>query len=241
MDGAWTHRRPSAPGEQLDWITLERYLRAHLPSARRAVRGAAVPERVGQPHVPAAVRRDRARAAPPALRGRRPRCPRHEAGVPRALQALDVVRPGAARAPVLRRPRASSAPTSWSWTAGTARSCATRSRRRWPTIPMSPAASGWPWSTRWPTCTSSTPMRPASAISVAPTGSPSGRSPGGRRGGASCDPTTVRPSWTSWPTGSPPRCRRRRAPRSCTTTSSWTTASSTRPTPTASVRSSTGT
>ena len=51
-----------------------------------------------------------------------------------------------------------------------ASSSGTTSRRRWPTIPMSPRASASPWSTRWPTFTCSTPT----AVGLGDLGRPAG-------------------------------------------------------------------
>ena len=52
---------PVRPGEELDWAALETWLRPRLaevlPAARGPARGPPVPERLGQPHLPAPARR----------------------------------------------------------------------------------------------------------------------------------------------------------------------------------------
>ena len=67
------------------------------------------------------------------------------------------------------------------------------------TTPTSAAASASPSSTPWPTCTCSTRRPTTSATSAGRTASPPARCPGGRRAGTSCGPTTGRRSWTTVP------------------------------------------
>ena len=166
---------PVRPGEELDWAALEAYLRGHLPELAGDSTAAAVPERLGQPHLPAALRRHRAGAAPAAVRRRRAGRPRHEARVPRAVEAVADLRPGAAGVPVLRRPRRDRLRLRRD---GAARRRG-RPRRRagvdGPTTPTSAAASASPSSTRWPSCTCSTRPPPTWRRSAGPTASSSAR------------------------------------------------------------------
>ena len=134
-----TSRSPrSAPGEDLDWPRLEAYLRDADPRAGRRLRRPPVPQRLGQPDLPRALRRPAARRAAPAVRPARPRRPRHAAGVPAVDALSQALRPGAARLPVLRRPRRHRLRLPRRRVPHAASSSGTTSPSRWPTTPTRP-------------------------------------------------------------------------------------------------------
>ena len=115
-DSAFGDAAPVRLGEDLDWPTVDcATCGRELPELRRRARGPAVPQRLGQPHLPAAVRRPAAGAAPAAVRADRARRPRHGPGVPGAVPALARL-PAAPRGRCCSaRTRASSARSSSSW------------------------------------------------------------------------------------------------------------------------------
>ena len=105
---------PVRAGEELPWDRLEAYLAPAARARRRDARDdrAAVPQRLGQPHLPAHVRRPAVRAAPAAVRRDRAGRPRHDARAPGAVAAVAAVRPRAAGIRAVRTTTTSSAPTS---------------------------------------------------------------------------------------------------------------------------------
>ena len=54
----WTQAGPVRPGEELDTLRLEAYLREHLPGFAEPAHHRAVPQRLLQPDLPAADGRD---------------------------------------------------------------------------------------------------------------------------------------------------------------------------------------
>ena len=188
------------------------------------------------------LRRHAARRAPAAVRPAGARRPRHAAGVTAVDAPVEALRPGAAGLPVLRRPRRHRL--------GLPRRRVPQRRRRLgpragvdePSRRRRRGASGSRSSTHSPTSTSSIPTRSGWASSAGPTGSSSGRSPVGASVGSSSTPVGCR----RCPASAAPARRDDAAPfqpacRCCTTTTRSTTASSSRPTPIGSRRSSTGT
>ena len=168
------------PGEELDWAALERHLRQRLPHLAGRLLGAAVPERLGQPDLPGPVRRRRAGRPAAAVRRHRGRGPRHAPRVHRAVAAARGVPTRPAGPALLRRPGGHRRPLPGLGVPPRCRGLGPRAgRARGRGAPG--AASASPWSTRWPTCTSSTPRAATSATSAAPTATWTGSSGGWRR------------------------------------------------------------
>ena len=263
-----THRAPSrravssSPGDEVDqgWSRHPSWLRSgrarsstgrrSRPTCAAGVEGLDGPMEVlqfpnGSANLTYLLRfgDDRAGAAPAAVRRRSPPAPTTCAAstgcCPRLWQSL---RPGAAGVPVLRRPRASSAPDFFVMERrrgevvrdGVPAVDGPPSRRR-------PPGRASPWSTPWPTCTCSTRRRPSWPTWASPTGFPARQVAGWRDALGPGAPDDGRPIMDEVPARLAASLPGPTRVRSCTTTSSSTTASSTRPTPTGCSRSSTGT
>ncbi len=119
-DGLRPETAPVRAGEELDWASLERYLRAEIDGLDGAMEVLQFPN--GSANLTYLVRFGDRRfvVRRPPFGQHRPGRPRHEAGVPHPVAPVAGLRAGAAGLRLLRRPLGRSAPTSSSSTTGPA-------------------------------------------------------------------------------------------------------------------------